>query len=1034
MASPSNGLPPRAVNSGSSLDVTKRNDLHKHARVFIGPMPEKFLSETEALVRQKRRRWFSRSKSSDTDDVNGFIRDHAFRTFLHRDEDSSVDWDEEEERGRVEEILDRWKESDWGKVWRRRATEPATNHRWVGSSFEIGNFLGVNLLQDERPASPAPTGSTQSKAPKSRQFTAASSTKVETFVTAPSQIRSSLSSSQAATPLASPGHLQPTIPEGDELPRPLSTSSSTTPLLTPEVTARQDASSRAHTEAPRRPALKSASRVNAISDGQLGNVRTPEGSYFANKKGKTVHYCEEVDEDPASPREVLARTGSSIDTTSAGATKAPSSFTDAEWGDEVMRDRMIVRVSYSEEESLGPNFDEYQNRSGRYDYEDMGEFLVAWRKDRLELYEDYHLPLKEWATGHKHFSFLVPFNSPRTKLYLYSFVDMSFCLTCPPTPVRSDSKRRKLFHRAKRGINIFIFKMKSRSRATDWIWNLWRRLGGQLPTHLDISSPALDTRVRIAIPGFEESDPEGRGYVMFSRENIIALCRKTLKSVKDWEYLVEKPLSEGSAHLELAWRMDTKLDWVWRHTDDDEERRPWEVICGLALIQGGKPAHLEIRLARHYPTHLHLRDGTHLTEPPAIEGYLDRVRANTPGKQAVYLTTHNGYLFALSANSPHPPSPPGLPLADNKTTLRDFEIRRGMHQIMEAQGMTDMRNILVIRRAFQPAVRHTEEHFDAHVFAVDERGLQEEVERMDSDADDEGGDEELGKSDDKPKLRMKRSFELVLKNGHIFRFEAHSRRIALEWIDRLRALVRYWKHRHRIDAREEMNVVQLGTGRARPTPRIFRDGHTMHTLPPDPEASLPDLSNIFNWCVLDKCRPILKGGKLYVRKGLRGRYKYVQLFLVSGHLIQYHITPKASMYHRRTKRTISLVDAYVCSGYFAAKVLPESQYNPDAPPIPRKYPDGLETEDLEEDTIFMVWYHPYPVGSVDEERGQSKAGASKKIPKLSKKRKMEVFRARSRMERDIWCWALNCEIEKTLRTNRDRENKLRDEGELVPTT
>jgi len=159
------------------------------------------------------------------------------------------------------------------------------------------------------------------------------------------------------------------------------------------------------------------------------------------------------------------------------------------------------------------------------------------------------------------------------------------------------------------------------------------------------------------------------------------------------------------------------------------------------------------------------------------------------------------------------------------------------------------------------------------------------------------------------------------------------------------------------------------------------------------------------------------------------RCRYVQLFLVSGHLVQYHITPKASLYHRRTKRTISLLDAYVCSGYFAAKMLPQGQYNPDAPPMPRRYPDGLETEDLEEETIFMISYHPYRAGFSDE--GGMSASSGKNIPKLSKKRKMAVFRARSRLERDTWCWALNCEIDKTLRMNREREERLRDDGEPI---
>lgn len=45
------------------------------------------------------------------------------------------------------------------------------------------------------------------------------------------------------------------------------------------------------------------------------------------------------------------------------------------------------------------------------------------------------------------------------------------------------------------------------------------------------------------------------------------------------------------------------------------------------------------------------------------------------------------------------------------------------------------------------------------------------AERTDSDNEDEGGDQELTKTADKPKLRIQRSFELLLKTGQIVRFE-----------------------------------------------------------------------------------------------------------------------------------------------------------------------------------------------------------------------------------------------------------------------
>jgi hypothetical protein len=53
------------------------------------------------------------------------------------------------------------------------------------------------------------------------------------------------------------------------------------------------------------------------------------------------------------------------------------------------------------------------------------------------------------------------------------------------------------------------------------------------------------------------------------------------------------------------------------------------------------------------------------------------------------------------------------------------------------------------------------------------------LERTDSDDGDMGGDEALAKAGDKPKFKMKRCFELLLKSGHVIRFE-----VSLLWFQR----------------------------------------------------------------------------------------------------------------------------------------------------------------------------------------------------------------------------------------------------------
>lgn len=162
-------------------------------------------------------------------------------------------------------------------------------------------------------------------------------------------------------------------------------------------------------------------------------------------------------------------------------------------------------------------------------------------------------------------------------------------------------------------------------------------------------------------------------------------------------------------------------------------------------------------------------------------------------------------------------------------------------------------------------------------------------------------------------------------------------------------------------------------------------------------------------------------------------HRLMHAFLTGGHLLQYHIKTKSKV-HPVCKVKINLVDAYVCSGYFAALSLPRGQFDPSAPPVPRRYQDGLETDDGEDDTMFMIWYRkqaPSAVGVEPTQGEESLAGFSQAVPPLSAKRHVAIFRARSKLERDAWCWALSCEIERLVRGQKERERKMRERGRLV---
>ncbi|KIY44808.1 hypothetical protein FISHEDRAFT_50785 [Fistulina hepatica ATCC 64428] len=713
----------------------------------------------------------------------------------------------------------------------------------------------------------------------------------------------------------------------------------------------------------------------------------------------------------APPGEVLERSGSAIQNTSAAATIDSVPIVgnpEADSNSIIVEpfNRMLVRFCHTATESISAHFDEIENRMvRRMQYDDWREYLVVWRKGRLEIYEDYSLPFKEHLLGRKHLASVLPLREGKTHISVYSFVDMTFCITYHH---EGGLQSRQRLHLNKEGTDVFIFKLKSRSRAQDWVWKLWLHLlllGGRLPHLLEVRMPRLDARIKIDIPV-----DNALTTTMFSRNNIIGLCAQAVRRVgNDWEDIYVRQIAAGK-HPELAWRVGTHIDWVWLDSDVDGSPRPWNLLCGLSFRQGLLHPKLEIRLSDHFPRYYHTPCGVRLYEPPAVEGYVDRIRPNIQTRHAVYLSTHHGHLFVLATSHAHPPTPPGLHPPDVQA-----EVRRGADQVQAALSTLDLRAIVAVRRA---------EHF---------------VPTTTTSA--------------RSHLRKRRSFELLLESGLVMRFEAHSCIVALEWIERLRALIIYWKKRHTVDAREEMDLAQARRPRITPRMRAQQAAPSLETSP-DLSTSLPALGSIYNWCVIEGCRAVTRGGRLFMRNGIHGRYKAVEMFVAAGEIVLFRTRPSKSV-NVAMKRKVPLFDAYVCSGYFAALALPQGQLSQIDTSLPRRYQDGLEVDDPEDDLLFMVWYRN------DKQAGHNSAlsaqghGAEKNtpssdqsakprhsgpgtaanshknaVPSLSAKHQLVVFRARSKLERDSWCWVLNCEIEKLIRCNKEREAQIRESGGL----
>lgn len=187
---------------------------------------------------------------------------------------------------------------------------------------------------------------------------------------------------------------------------------------------------------------------------------------------------------------------------------------------------------------------------------------------------------------------------------------------------------------------------------------------------------------------------------------------------------------------------------------------------------------LELRIAEHLPSYIHLKNGNRLHEPPSVEGFLERIKPGTQTKQPLYISTHNGNLFVLPAHKANPPAPPGFAqngddLESYAKNLRKMEAERGIKQIMNATGVTDLRTILLIRRASHPVYQptHNEPLKNENDIWFDIWSQSEA--RTPNDESDVGGEEGLKASEDKIQLRIQRSFELLLVTGKVVRFEVN---------------------------------------------------------------------------------------------------------------------------------------------------------------------------------------------------------------------------------------------------------------------
>ena len=197
------------------------------------------------------------------------------------------------------------------------------NEIWVGTSFEVGNFLGMNLLQKPnllRARNLRSQTSHESMTTSSEAIAGPSSqAEGKSFVTAPLAPPTTSGSSSDIQ-----GSINGVSPP--ETPSALST----TGLLRPSIVGPMPSASRTEPLRISTPTTPAARRE--------GGILSPLSRKNWKGKAKQVHYAEPpANEEPAPPREVLERSGCAVDGTSAGASVGDIKTPARADGDVIMR-------------------------------------------------------------------------------------------------------------------------------------------------------------------------------------------------------------------------------------------------------------------------------------------------------------------------------------------------------------------------------------------------------------------------------------------------------------------------------------------------------------------------------------------------------------------------------------------------------------------------------------------------------------------------------------------------------------------------
>ncbi|KAF2272017.1 meiotically up-regulated gene 56 protein [Westerdykella ornata] len=729
----------------------------------------------------------------------------------------------------------------------------------------------------------------------------------------------------------------------------------------------------------------------------------------------------------------------------------------------VKMERMLIRVDKAGAD-VPEDFDENGDQKIDSRVRDKWrEYMVVCRQSIsddadfvLQLYKTRVIPEIEQKGASKRAAFEIRLSRKTTHVNLYSSLDKSVVV----------------WTRVERGTAIYIMQARTASHAVEWYTFLRNTMGWSRTTELQISVPDLSVNLLISDPfkkleasqsevhQAEGSDTEEAVLRTMQQEQAVAQeliqqCLDQLKDSPEWADVLNTWMRDQ--RIGLAWKRYDRLEWI----HGTNERR----MYGTIAMQ--KSHELELRPKSHYPTTAVTRKKHKtLTEPLPVEGFLIRLsgqrgqatRLGLMFQKQLYFSTHNQFLVFTRPPKSAPPPPPKLPagpggqvprahtVADKtpdtwivdpfpvkndviewlaeghwgtaeSLRLRDAdaedEAERKAHNLLNCDGYINLVDVKKVRKAKWGATP-----VDDALESGSDVDFDEEVE--DTTADD-GATKNFD---------VERTFELVMRNGLIIRLQAANKARRKDWVNNLRALVKYWRNRIASDiailkSTREKNLSALN---------IDEEGEAyIGQFAKKWEVTQSYASpELYNMCGIADCRTIHMSGLLYRKPRIHAAFTRCSVILTSGTLLIFQDVlrsgtgkQKPHIHHQRISN-LDLKDCYIYSGLLTESDLLYRNQTFDANKpghhaLPRIYlEDGWTSTDEDVMTTFVVWYGKSKswfraeegAGGGDQHANAGTRHKLKRVAKLGSKGRSMVFRARSRTERDHWVLAIQNEIEK----------------------